>query len=251
MQTPRPLFAKDIPLHHQIYELLRVKIMDGLYVGRGDFPGEAELARRFDVSVATSRAVLQRLASEGLIERGRGRRPEAVFIPHEEAVTPLIANIGLFTYKLLGIAEVIAPWAACRSFGLPAGSVFWRCLRLRMVEGRPHSVAFSYQPLKIGRLHAADACRGESIPRMLEALGYPVSRVDSVVGVRRPPVEVSAALDVIVWDKLLQTTVISFSRGDEPVDFSRIYFHPDLQHSVGAVTYDLGQFPRPVIGGLL
>ena len=238
MDNTRPIFAKGIPLHHQIYEILRASIVDGLYVANEDFPSEVELAARFDVSVVTSRAVLQRLASEGLIERGKGRRPRAIFVPYEGAITPLTANLDLFTFRLLDVSEVIAPWAACRTFGLAPGSVLWRCLRLRLVENRPHSVSFSYEPLDIGRLHNLDIAARVPLPRMLERIHFPTERVECVVGVRRPPAEVSAALSITVWDHVLQTTLISYTCDDRPVDFSRVYFHPSLQHSLATFTID-------------
>ncbi len=235
MSGSRALFASDVPLHHQIYELLRGEVLDGLYVGRDDFPGEIDLSRRFGVSLATARAVLQRLAGEGLIARGKGRRPRAIFVPHQDAITPLTANIDLFTFRLIGTAEIIAPWTACRTFGLPAGTVMWRCARLRLVDRHPHSVAFSYQPVEIGRRHRADEIEDKPMPRMLADIGLAVVRVECLVEVRRPPVEVGPALDVLVWDKLLETTLTSFTEGERAVDFSRVYFHPAFQHSLASV----------------
>ncbi|MDB5714144.1 MAG: GntR family transcriptional regulator [Sphingomonadales bacterium] len=235
MADKRPIFASDVPIHHQIYELVRADIADGLYAGSTGFPGETELAKQLGVSVATSRAVLQRLAVNGLLDRGRGRRPQAIFDQDDHKVTPLTANIDLFTFQLLDIAETIAPWEACRTFGVQAGSSLWRCVRLRLFDGVPHSVTFSYQPLETGRQHGRAATEMQPIPRLLAAVGLPVSRTEGVVGVRRPPADVSIALNVDLWDKLLFATLISFSGRNRPVDFTRIFYHPDQMHSLSAV----------------
>src|SRR3954465_251348 len=71
-------FDPAVALHHQLYVQLRDEIADGMWIGRDDFPGEKELARRFGVSVITSKAALDRLAQEGGVERRRGRGPRAV-----------------------------------------------------------------------------------------------------------------------------------------------------------------------------
>jgi GntR family transcriptional regulator len=235
MVDKRPLFASDVPIHNQIYELLRADIIDGLYVGSNDFPGEAELARLLNVSVATSRAVLQRLAANGLLDRGRGRRPQAIFDHEDHTITPLTANIDLFTFQLLDVAEGIAPWEACRTFGCPAGTALWRCVRLRLFDGIPHSVTFSYEPTETGRRYDYASIETQPIPRLLAKIGFPVSRTECVVGVRRPPAEASTALNVDLWDKLLFATLVSFSEQAGAVDFSRIFYHPDNEHSFSAV----------------
>ncbi|MGW0581318.1 GntR family transcriptional regulator [Streptomyces sp. NPDC002920] len=48
----------DVPMQQQIYRQLKAEILDGLWVGRTDFPGERELAERFNVSVVTARTPL-------------------------------------------------------------------------------------------------------------------------------------------------------------------------------------------------
>src|SRR5258707_8505936 len=80
------LFDPNISLHHQIYQQMRTEILDGMWVGRDDFPGEEELAARYGVSVITSRKSLGRLVEEGLVERGRGRRPRATYEPRAPQV---------------------------------------------------------------------------------------------------------------------------------------------------------------------
>ena len=231
-------FASDVPLHYQVYELIRADILDGLYVGLDDFPGEVELAQRFQVSVATSRVVLQRLAAEGLVERGRGRRPRAVFSPHPSAATPLVVNLNLFAFDLSEAADGIAPWAACRFFGLPAGSVMWHCRRLRLLDGRPHSVALHHQPCDVGRRHGPEGLASEAMPLLLAEAGLPTVRIDCILEMRRPDVQVAAALRVNVWEKLLAATLSSFTIDRRPSDFARIFYHPDEQHSLAAVTND-------------
>ena len=61
------------PKHHQAYLLLRQRIEDGVYPVDKPMPSEPELTAMFGVSRITIRRALERLQSEGLISRARGR----------------------------------------------------------------------------------------------------------------------------------------------------------------------------------
>lgn len=61
------------PLHARILEDLRQQIMSGRLVGGTQLPTEAELAKRYDVSVPTVRQAQFRLVEEGLIDKQQGR----------------------------------------------------------------------------------------------------------------------------------------------------------------------------------
>ncbi|CAN7613758.1 GntR family transcriptional regulator [Phyllobacterium sp. LjRoot231] len=61
------------PMWLQIAERLRRAVEDGTFKPGETLPGEAELNRRFGVSRTTSRAALDSLEAEGLIQRKSGR----------------------------------------------------------------------------------------------------------------------------------------------------------------------------------
>ena len=60
-----------VPLYHQIYLILRERIIEGHYDTK-PLPGELVLAEQFNVSRVTMRRALQDLVKEGLVARGRG-----------------------------------------------------------------------------------------------------------------------------------------------------------------------------------
>lgn len=231
MSVERQEFANGVPLQVQIYSLIRDEILDGLFIGKDSFPGEMELAQRFGVSVITSRGVLQRLEREGLVERGRGRRARALFAPDldsSEATMPAPdGSRQIFDYTVLNIAETIAPWRACQAFGVDPGAVFWQCLRLRSIGGKPHSVTMSVQPIEIGRRHDITALPTTPMPTMLARSGHAVVQADRTVGVARPPADVGTALGVTVWERLLLATVKQFTAERRIVEWTRFFYHPD------------------------
>ncbi len=60
------------PLAEQVEEILRERILAGIYAPGGRLPSEDELAAEFGVSRATVRTVLAKLAAHGLILRRHG-----------------------------------------------------------------------------------------------------------------------------------------------------------------------------------
>lgn len=66
------LITRPVPITAQVNEILRQRIREGTYVPGARLPSESELARELDVSRATIRTVLTRLAAEGLILRKQG-----------------------------------------------------------------------------------------------------------------------------------------------------------------------------------
>ncbi len=64
--------TRSAPVAVQVNQILRERIRLGAYPPGGKLPSESELSQEFDVSRATIRTVLARLAAEGLILRKQG-----------------------------------------------------------------------------------------------------------------------------------------------------------------------------------
>jgi GntR family transcriptional regulator len=62
-----------IPLHEQLYEILRSRLESDQYDSGDRFFTEADLIENFEISRNTARQVLSRLTSEGYIIRERGK----------------------------------------------------------------------------------------------------------------------------------------------------------------------------------
>ena len=73
------------PLYHQIYLVLRDKIVDGVFGANDIVPGEQEVVRQFGVSRITAKRALDELAASGLVvrERGRGTRVSGLQWPRQ------------------------------------------------------------------------------------------------------------------------------------------------------------------------
>jgi GntR family transcriptional regulator len=78
------------PLYHQIYIILRNKIIEQEFVFGDYLPSEEETAQTFSVSRITSKRALNELADEGLVIRERGRGTRVI---HKDPTAPQVANI--------------------------------------------------------------------------------------------------------------------------------------------------------------
>ena len=78
------------PLYHQIYVILRNKIIDQKFVFKHYLPSEEKTAQAYGVSWITSKRALNELADEEFVvcERGRGTR-----VIHKDPIAPQVANI--------------------------------------------------------------------------------------------------------------------------------------------------------------
>ena len=137
------LFDAHIPMHHQIYNQLKAEIMDGMWIGRPDFPGEEEVALRYGVSVITSRQALVRLVADGLLKRERGRRPQAIFVPSaaEDISSPSLFPTfprHPYIYEIVETDVRVAHTEACAIFGLDHGAP---SLALQSLAALPRAAA--------------------------------------------------------------------------------------------------------------
>lgn len=75
VKEPMDTLAHDSiqPLYHQIFLIVRGKILRGEYMAGDLLPAEPELMAQFQVSRTTVRLALDKLVNEGLIYRQRGR----------------------------------------------------------------------------------------------------------------------------------------------------------------------------------
>jgi GntR family transcriptional regulator len=227
------LFDSDIPMHYQIYQQLRAEILDGIWVGRADFPGEEEVASRYGVSVITSRHALVRLVEEKLLKRERGRRPQATFVPSvskEEASAPSVFPTGPrhpYAYQVIETEVRVAHTEACRAFGLKSGVELWHCTRLRKFEGRPHSVVLNVQRIDIGKKHKASDLAKLPMNQIFRKEGYQLGAIERRISAKPPSKTAAQYLGISVNTSLLIHTFVLADHQDAPLEWVQIALHPN------------------------
>lgn len=239
---PTNTIDRALPLQQQILGELRSEIDDGLWVGRTGFYTEKEIAARFGVSLITSRAVLDRLAEEGFLDRGRGRRSIPIDrpVPQKDFVAaPLIlAADRNFRYRLHTEGVSIAPREACRAFGMPAGSELWQCMRVRQLEGAVHSVTHNAQLPETGARHSAADLAQRPMFEILREQGEALSALRRRVSAIAPPQSIAALLGVKGGTPSLLYTCTVHRPDRSVIEWVRIYLNPDVEP--GPEEFDLG-----------
>ena len=238
MTTAHNVVAFDpaVPLQHQIYLQLRHEIADGLWLDRGDFPGEKELATLYGVSVITSRAALDRLAAEGWVQRQRGRGTRAIHqpIPTPAGDGPALLPVEFprgkrlpYRYDVLDASVRIAPVDACAAFSEPPGTELWQCKRLRRYRGKPHSVTHNAQRPEVGLRHRPADLRSKPMAEILSGQGIELRRMRRRMHATSAPPFVAERLDLTIVDPVLLVTFTMHDDDDRPVEWVRIYLHPN------------------------
>lgn len=144
--------SSKTPLYVQIRENLRREIEYGVLPAYSELPSEKELAGRFDVSLLTVRQAIADLASEGLVEKSKGRR--SIICPPKEIEPIFVLTHGNeyykrskenVTYKLLH-QDLISPPNSIREklqLSWTVNEVI-RISRIRLINDNPISAYIAY-----------------------------------------------------------------------------------------------------------
>jgi GntR family transcriptional regulator len=140
-----------MPLHEQLYEILRSSIQRGDWEVGEMIPTEPELIEQYEVSRITVRQALNRLVNEGLIYRQQGRGTFVAEPTLEQGLTRIISftedmhQRGLVPgTHVLFEGLVPAPDDIADQLQVSAGEELARLERLRLANQKPMSIEESY-----------------------------------------------------------------------------------------------------------
>jgi GntR family transcriptional regulator len=224
-----------LPLHQQIYEILRGNMLRGKWAAGEMFPTELELMEEYQVSRATIRQVMDRLVSEGLIHRQRGR---GTFISEptlEQGLSRIISftedmrRRGLVSETRILEAEVIPAVEDIASvLKIQTGESVAYLKRLRIANNEPMCIEESHLSYKL--------CPGIfdydfSVQPLRETLekkyNIHITRALQKIHASVAGQETARLLGVNSPAALLFIERTSFNEYDVPVEFLRLYFRGD------------------------
>ncbi len=143
--------SSPIPIYHQLYEILKSGIEEGVFEAGSYLPSENTLARSYGVSRLTVRQALSELLQEGLIEKHRGRGTIVKEPKNVENLTELRgftdeARISGQSSSSIVLENKLtdAPSVVMEKLDLPAGSKMILLKRLRLLDGIPYAVESAY-----------------------------------------------------------------------------------------------------------
>jgi GntR family transcriptional regulator len=226
------------PLYHQIYLMLRERIVSGQLAAGDMLDGEQEMARRLGVSRITVKRALNELAARGLVERHRGRGTTVA----GSAVIPLVAGgfdtlleslqrMGLQTeVELLDVGEEAAGPAIAERLELKPDALVQRAVRLRKLNGEPFSHLVNYIPVAIARRYSLEELASTSMLTLLERAGAPAQEAEQWISAVAAGSAIAAALDVAPGAPLLRVDRVMRGPRRKPVQFIEAHYRPDRFH---------------------
>jgi GntR family transcriptional regulator len=229
------LEERGAPRYWQLAERLRQQIAAGRYPEGAQFPTEEALGREFGVSRITVRAALDRLATEGLLRRERGRGTFVAAPPIEHDLGQLtdfaedMAAVGLRpASRVTHFAEEPVPEEVAVLLGVAPGTTITRIDRLRLADDEPLAFDRTYLPLRYGRLLDPEALATETILRQLETrYDIPILSGRYTVEATIASGEVGEALRIAPGAPVLLLHRTSYTTGQAVVYYQQRHYRAD------------------------
>jgi GntR family transcriptional regulator len=224
----------SVPMHAQIREIIRRRVLDGTYAPHTQMPSESQMMEAFSVSRITVRQALGDLQKEGLIFKVPGKgsfvaKPKAFqnlsrLQGFGEAMTPS----GYETFsQVLSMRRVAATEVVARRLELKLGSAVFEIQRLRYLNREPISVDQSYFPLEVGERLAQEDLPTRDIFVILENdYGLHLTHADVQIEAISADEGLARHLRIDEAAPLLRIERLTCT-DERPIDFEYLYYHGD------------------------
>jgi len=223
------------PLYRQLGAILREKVQSGEWQSNEIIPSENELAKLYGLSRMTARMVVTQLTQEGLLYRVHGK---GTFVAEKKITAQSLSYVGIreqmeqMGYKtatrILRVERTPVSERIARRFGLEPHEPFFSLERLRLLDGVPFSLHYTYIPSTLcPGLEKKDLAGQQLCDILREDYGltrrYVVETLESIAATEYE----SGLLEVKREFHLLMLK--NFISGDEdnPFEFSKILFRGD------------------------
>lgn len=228
--TPGPT-----PLYHQIKQIVRAEIEQGVYRPGDRLPTEVELMQRYGVSRITVRQALDELEAEGVIVRRHGKGTYVAEKRIEQdlvRLTDFVEDMELAglspSSQVLAFLHEPASREVAEALTLTEGEEVVRVDRLRLANGRPIAYDTTWLPLRFGLLLSKDALAHETIYHILETrYTIPVEAGTFHITAVSASAEQAQLLEITPGIGLLLIQRVSYTIGDVPVYIQQRYYRPD------------------------
>jgi GntR family transcriptional regulator len=234
------------PLYHQLFLILRNKILNGEYPDGSFLPGEAELAQTFGVSRITTKRALNEIAEAGFAVRQRGRGTRVLYSGGGTIVSggmqglrdSLRAN-ARSAPRVLEFGEVPATADVATALRVEPGTLVQRAVRVCSgSDGAPYSHLTTFVPPGVSKkLTRADLTK-YSLLALIEKSGTPVESAEQIITATLADDDVAAALQVSFAGPLLKVTRVAYARDKTPLEYLIALYPPGRYQFIMSLTAD-------------
>ncbi len=222
------------PLYHQIFSILRDRIVGGEFKHGSQLPTEFELADAFEVSRITAKRALDELAAEGLVERRRGRGTHVIHRhqakPVAAPLTGLLENLEILgehtEVRLIQFEQAAPPEAYAELFDLEPAQEIAHAVRVRSKDGLPFGHYVSWTRTTHKAFSAQNLAKTSRI-KLFRRCGIKLAQVEQILSAALADATVAARLQVEPGAALLTLDRRSYDAEGMLVDLLLIHYRPD------------------------
>ena len=233
--TAELIALPSAPLHAQVKNTLRARILDGTYAPLSQLPSESELGAAFGVSRITLRQALGALQREGLIYTLQGK---GSFVSRPKAFQNVSSLMGFaesmsaqgheVLNQLRGLRFIAAEREVARRLGLEDGAPVAEIRRVRLLDRAPVSLELTYVPAAIGRkLAQADLVTRDIFLILENECGLPLGNADMKIDATLADAELAEALGMSEGAPVLRIERLTHDAQGRPIDFEYLHFRAD------------------------
>lgn len=230
------LLRNDIPapLYHQIFVLLRDRIVSGDIPFRSRIPTELELASALGVSRITVKRALDELAAVNLVERHRGKGTHVIHRPSPKPVRSplkgLLANLHMLAehtqVNVLQFRHAVPPKSVQTLFDLSADDTLAHATRVRLRGKTPFGYYTSWTRTEHPDFNAENLATSSRLS-LFDRIGIHISRVDQTLSAVNADAVTAMHLETTHGTALLSLQRHSFNEQGVLVDLLNILYRPD------------------------
>lgn len=225
-----------IPLYHQVFVVLRQRIVDGTYPVGLKLAPEDELALEFGVSRATIRQAVDELVRLEMVSRQQGRGTfvmEAGDHAFGQVFSGTLADLGRETRRSR-IRDVTVehdepiPARIARQLALDDGARGTIVRRVRTMDGAPFAYTVNFMPEAVGKLLSKRELRTTSLMELLERKGVTLASARQTIRAQLADIQVARSLGMAFGSPALFVERVLLDEKDEPVEFVQSWYRGDV-----------------------
>jgi GntR family transcriptional regulator len=232
--SPTVALMPSLPMHSQIREIVRRRILDGTYAPHSQMPSESQMMEAFKVSRITIRQALGDLQKEGLIFKVAGKgsfvaKPKAFqSLSKLQGFCEAMATAGYETFnQVLSTRRTAASEIVAKRLELDIGAPVFEIKRLRYLNREPISVDVSYFAVPLGeRLVQEDLATRDIFLILENDYGLHLTHADVQIEAISADESLARQLRTAEASPLLRIERLTHA-DDKPVDFEFLYYRGD------------------------
>ncbi|WP_323032708.1 GntR family transcriptional regulator [Paracoccus sp. (in: a-proteobacteria)] len=230
------LLRNDLPtpLYHQMFSLLRDRILNGEIPRGSRIPTEFDLAEGFGVSRITAKRALDELAAEGLVERCRGKGTHVIHRsrpkPMHSPLTGLLESLEVLAehtkVQLLQFRRAVPPEPIRALFDTGPRETLVQAIRLRLRGDTPFGYYISWTRTEHEEFSEAKLANSSRL-KLFDAAGIHFKQVEQVLSALNADAISALHLKVEPGTALLSLERRSYDGEGQLVDLLNVQYRPD------------------------